>query len=126
MIVYNSFAKSTIVYDLLAYGSAVKSILVKIVRAQKRILRATFFRKKLESLKGNLSENKILTLFELYTVEVLKELFKQLRYEKSVQYIQEKSHYKNEGIITGSKTKKLLQPKFCGPNLKKKSMGNDL
>ena len=66
----------------------------------------------------------IMKVFKLYIVEVLKELFKQLRYEKPVHYLQEKSYYKNEGIMTRSKTKGLLQPKFCRTNLKKKSMGN--
>ena len=36
----------------------------------------------------------MVTVFELYIVEVLKELFKQLPYEKPVHYSQEKPYYK--------------------------------
>ena len=103
-----------------------KSNLVENEKTQKwRILRAMFFRKKLDKLSVNLSGSKILTVFELYVVEALKECFKQLRYEKPVLYLQEK-YYKIEGIMTRSKMNRLLQPSFCLIDLKKKSMRNVL
>ena len=79
---YNSFAKSIIIYGLLAYGSAVKWNLIEIQKAKRRILQAVFFRKKPESIRDILSENKILTIFESNLLEVLKEVFKQLPREK--------------------------------------------
>ena len=64
------------IYGLLIYASAVKSKLVKIEKAQRRILGAIFFMKGLVSPRDILSENKIPKFFALYIVEVLKELFK--------------------------------------------------
>ena len=46
LMFYNSFAKSVICYGLLVYGSAAKTNLQKIEYAQRRILRAIFFKKK--------------------------------------------------------------------------------
>ena len=46
LMFYKFFAKSIIIYVLLAYGSAKKSNLIKIEKAQNRILRAIFFPKK--------------------------------------------------------------------------------
>ena len=39
---YNSFAKSTISYGIMTYGSAAKENLYKIEKAQRRILQAFF------------------------------------------------------------------------------------
>ena len=78
---YNSFAKSVTCYGLLVYGSAAKTNLQKIECAQRRILRAIFFKKKFDSMVNLLADNKILNLFELLMVEVIQELFKQIRKE---------------------------------------------
>ena len=43
LMFYNSFAKSRICYALLIYGSAAKTNLSKMEKAQRRILRANFF-----------------------------------------------------------------------------------
>ena len=66
-----------------------KSNLVKIQKGQRPILRAIFLGEKFELLGNVLSENKILTVFELYVVQVSKILFKHLRYEKPTHYLQE-------------------------------------
>ena len=47
LMFYISFAKSIICYGLIVYGSAAKSNLKKIENAQRRILRAVFFKKNL-------------------------------------------------------------------------------
>ena len=49
--------------------------------AQRRILRAIFFRKRYESMNYILVENRTLAVFELYMVEIVKKLFEQIRTE---------------------------------------------
>ena len=81
LMFYNSYAKSVITYGLLLYGTAAKSNLSKIETVQRRILRAIYFKRKSDSLENVLADNKILTVFELFMVEILKELFRQLKSE---------------------------------------------
>ena len=116
---YNFFKKLIIIYVLLAYGSAVKCNSAKYEKAQRRVLGAVFVRKKLNPLTDILAENKILTVFEFYIVENLKELFKQPCYKKPVHYLEKESFYKKESIMTRSETERILQPKICRTNLKK-------
>ena len=51
----------------------------KIDHAQQRIIRAIFFKKKSDSLQEILQRSKILTVYEIFIVESVKELFRQLR-----------------------------------------------
>ena len=73
----NSFAKTVICYCLLIYGTAAKSNLRKIEMAQRRILRAIFFKRKCNSLVNVLQQNKLLSVFELYLVDIIKALLGQ-------------------------------------------------
>ena len=81
---YNFFAKSIICYGLLVYGSAAKTNLRKIECAQRRTLRAIFFSKKIDSMVNILADHKILKVFEIFMVELIQELFKQIRKESSL------------------------------------------
>ena len=85
LMFYDSFAKSVITYGLLVYGNTSKQNLEKIDRVQRKIIRAIFFRKKYESLGLTLIDNKIYTVYELYVIELVKELFKQIRSESPLQ-----------------------------------------
>ena len=76
---YNSFAKSIICCGLIVYGEAAETNLKKIENARRRILRAIFFKKKFDSLRDILLDDIIFTVFQLYTLEIVEELFKQLR-----------------------------------------------
>ena len=49
--------------------------------------RSTFFRKKMDSLADISVESEILKVFELYSIETINELFKQVRCEASTHYI---------------------------------------
>ena len=68
-------------YGILVYGSAAKTNLVKIEKAQRRILRAIFFMQRKDSLSEIFTKKGVLTVFELFLVELTKELFKQIRLE---------------------------------------------
>ena len=73
LMFYNSFAKTVNCYGLLIYGTAAKSNLRKIEMAQRRILRAFFFKRKYDYLVNVLQQNKIISVFELFLVELIKE-----------------------------------------------------
>ena len=68
-------------YGILTYGSAAKNNLYKIEKAQRRKLRAIFFRYKYDSVGYIFERNKISTVFEKYLMELFAEVFKQLRTE---------------------------------------------
>ena len=51
----------------------------KIEYAERRIIRAIFSMKKIDSLQEIIQRSKILTVYELFIVENVKELFRQLR-----------------------------------------------
>ena len=65
LMFYNSFAKYRICYGLLIYGSVAKTNLSKIEKEQRRIFRAIFFKKNVNSLHDLLRKNEMLTVFEL-------------------------------------------------------------
>ena len=69
--------------NCLSMASAAKTNLKKIENAQRRILRAIFFQKiNMKSVGTNLrKEIVVLTVFELYTMEVFREVFKQIKLE---------------------------------------------
>ena len=74
LMFYNSYAKSLINYRIIAYGATAKTNLSKIEMAQRRIMRAIFFKKKMDSITDVLREKRNLTVYELYFAELLKEL----------------------------------------------------
>ena len=120
---YSSFAKSIITYGLLVYGSAAKTNLKKIESAQRRILRAIFCKNKYESIEQLFEKNNILTVFELYVMEVCRELFKQLKSESPLCF--------QDGIDfcqynTRRKEKGLLPLTYCRTVIRAKSVDNRL
>ena len=78
---FNSYAKSLIDYGINASCATAKTNLSKIVMAQRRIMREVFFKKRMDSITDVLREKGILSVYELYFAELLKELFRQLRSE---------------------------------------------
>ena len=119
LMFYNSFAKSRICYGLLIYGSAAKANLSKIEKTQRRILRAIFFKKKFDSLHDLLRRNEILTVFELFVLENIKEFFRQLRTEapKSFIVLDDVGTY-----TTRWNMKKLMPSQYSRTVLKRRSL----
>ena len=122
---YNSFAKSKICYGLLIYGSAAKTNLLKIEKAQRRILRAIFFKKKFDSLRDLFRTNKILTVFELFILENIKELFRQLRLEAPKSFIVLDANDVRK-YTTRWNMKKLIPAQYNRTVLKRRSLENFL
>ena len=67
---YHSYSRFIITYGLLVYGSAAKTNIVLIEKAQRRILRATYT----ESFPSVLTKYQILTASELYISELIHDL----------------------------------------------------
>ena len=91
--------------------------------AQRRIIRAIFFRKKYDSIKDIFERKQILTVFELYVNEIFREVFYQLRSESPVIFL-------NKGFVnkydTRSARKGHLQTSYCRKVAKSKSIQNVL
>ena len=75
---YIAYKIPTIFHGILIYGNTSLSHLTEIMKLQKRILRAIFFKRRYESIKVILNENKLLTVFDLYFCEMFKYLFMEL------------------------------------------------
>ena len=75
---YKVFAKTVISYGLLVYGCTNKTRLTKIDMCQGKILRAIFYRKRTDSLQHYYRKHKILTVFDLYFLELLKETVEEI------------------------------------------------
>ena len=63
---YNSFAKSIIVYGILLHGSAAKTNLAKIEKAERPILRAIFFMHRTDSLGEILTKECVITCLSCF------------------------------------------------------------
>ena len=102
-----------------------KRISKKIENAQRRIIRAIFFKKRSKSILSLLLENKVLTVFELYMEELVKELFKQLRNETPQKFFPEKVAEKNKPTTPWSQ-KGLFSSTYCRTVVKRNSLENTL
>ena len=76
---YETMVKPIITYGLMIYGGTAKTNLEMIERAQRRILRVTFYEKRCDYLQNIYKRHNILTVYELYVVELGRELFRHLR-----------------------------------------------
>ena len=57
LMLYDCYAKSLINYGIIAYGATAKTNWSKIEMAQRRIMRAIFFKKKMDSKTDVLQKN---------------------------------------------------------------------
>ena len=124
LMFYNSYAKSLINYGIIAYGATAKTNLSKIEMAQRRTMRAIFFKKKMDSITDVLREKGILTVYDLYLAELLQELFRQLRSEAPNTYLPET--LESNSTNTRGKTKGILHSIYSRTLTKKKSLANGL
>ena len=88
-------------------------------------MRAIFFKKKFDSLRDKLSDHKTFTVFELYTLEIVGDLFKQLSNESTVQYL-EIPNVSDEIMATRWRAKGLFSTTDSRTVTKRKSLENTL
>ena len=81
---YKAYVNPTITYGILIYGNTSQFHLTEIMKLQKRILGAIFFKRRCESIKEIMDENKLLTVFDLYFFEMFKYFFMELRLDKKI------------------------------------------
>ena len=124
LLFYNAYARSLNTYGLLVYGSAAKTNLEALENAQRRIIRAIFFKQKQHSLKDMIDAYHIHTVFDLYVLEVFKEVFKQIRIESPLHFLQVEKEQTR--LKTRFSEKGLLPTAYCRTVTKQKSMENTL
>ena len=124
LMFYNSFAISIICYALMVYDSAAKTNLQKTECAQMRTLIPIFFKNKIDSMVIILADHKILNVFELFMVEVFRELFKQIRKESSLELSLIFTTCKL--INTRRTVKGLLDVPYSRTIVKRKSLSNTM
>ena len=80
---YKAYVNPTITYRILIYGNTSQSHLTEIMKLQKKNLENNFFfKRRYESIKEIMDENKLLTVFDLYFFEMFKYLLMELRSDK--------------------------------------------
>ena len=120
---YHAYVTSVIKYGLLNYGSTRKTHLENIHNAQRRIIRAIFFKKPQNSLCEILTKYNILNIHELYIIEVLNEVLKQLKSNSPCGNLSTKI---NHDYNTRRKAKGLLPATTHRTVMQEKSLKNDL
>ena len=84
---YQVYAKLLKSYSILLFGCASKTKLNKILLKQKRILRAVFFKRKLDHITENFSDYNIHTVFDVFLDTAFKEYFYQILGELQLQIL---------------------------------------
>ena len=92
--------------------------------AQRRSIRAIFFKKKSESLQNIIKDKKFLTVHEIYISELVIELFRQLRRISPFGHMED--HFVPYEVNKRRKTKNLLPVTIDRTQLKKRCLENDV
>ena len=99
--------------------------MTKIEAVQRLVLRAIFFKKKFDSLESVFAENKVLTVFELFLVETLKEFSRQLKCESPRTLLQPNEN-PNPNYQTRLRKKNMFTPVYSRIVTNKMSLTNCL
>ena len=114
---YHAYVTSVIKYGLLNYGSTRKTHLENIYKVQRRIIRAIFFKKPQNSLCEILTKYTIFNIYELYIIEVVIEVFKQLKSNSPCAYLSTNINYdyntrrKAKGLLPATTHRTVMQEK---------------
>lgn len=119
---YTAFINSRILYGILIYGNTTKNFLSEILKAQKRIIRAIFFKRPSESTNNIFEEHKIPTVFDLIIKELVNYVFLQIRRATPVTSLVFMEH--SERRVTRSSTKGLLPLQTASSQTKRNSLSN--
>ena len=91
------------------------------MKLQKRILRAVVFKRRYESIKEIMDENKLLTFFDLYFFEMFKYLFMELRSDKKNGFLSQ-IYSQKSGPCTRSKAKGVIKVTKFSATAKQRSL----
>ena len=124
LLFYKTIAKPIIKYGLMNYGATAKTNLDPIEKAQRRILRAIFFKKQTDSLENVYASHNILTIHETYIAELVCELFRQLRGNSPFDFVA--GSFIPPDINTRRRKRGLLKITFSRTETKRRSLKNSI
>ena len=124
LLFYKTIAKPIIKYGLMNYGATAKTNLDPIEKAQRRILRAIFFKKQTDSLQNVYALHNILTIHETYIVELVCELFRQLRGNSPFDFVA--GSFIPPDINTRRRKRGLLTITYSRTETKRRSLKNSI
>lgn len=117
---YNAYINSRISYGILIYGNTTKTHLTEILKVQKRILRAIFFKRPSDSMQKIIDEFKIPTVFDLLIREIINLVFLHLRGQYPLKILN--NSHQTERRITRQSIKGLMVPISAKTEAKRKSI----
>ena len=120
---YKSFIEPTIRYGLLIYGCTAYSKLLRIYMVQKKLLKLIFFKKPRESVTHLFSESTILSVYDLYILELMKFVLKLINRKLPTRYLN--SLYQRD-MNSCHTTRSVSSGLFKKPRLRKASDKNTL
>ena len=106
----------------MVYGGTAKTNLEMIEKAQRRIPRVIFYKKRWDSLQNIYERHNFLTVHELYVVELVRELFRQLRGKSPFDFVS--GNYIPADVNTRRKAKGLLTISYARTILQRCSLKN--
>ena len=107
----------------MVYGGTAKTNLEMIEKAQK-VLRVIFYKKRCDCLQKIYERHNILTVHELYVVELVRELFRQLRGKSPFDFIS--GNFISADVNTRRKVKVLLTITYSRTILQRRSLKNPI
>ena len=114
---YNSYARSLIQYGILIFGGVSKNKLDAILKIQKRIVRAIFFKRPSDSVTEIMSTHQIHTVYDLFFIEMLRHTFQEMR---------EQGNFTDSQILSDSKTRSQKKGMQKLPLIKTQYMRNSI
>ena len=99
MSFYNAYTRSVTCYGLLVYGNTARTNLKK-PKWHKGELLEPFYSKKYDSLQNILRQTELNTVFDLFIVDVFREIFNQLRTDETTKFsklVAETNHQNTRG-----------------------------
>ena len=111
-------------YGLLVYGGTSFSFLNPILNMQRKIVRMICFKKKFDTITKFFSDNKILTVHELYVYDSMKFCLRSLNQKHTNCYLNSLFTFKNFAYNTRISEGRTFVPPFCKNKVKSCSLTN--
>ena len=118
---YKTLAKLIIAFGLMVYGGTPKTKLEMIEKFQRRILTVIAYKNRCDSLKNLYERHNILTVYEIYVVRLVQELFR-LRGKSPFDFVS--GIYIPANVNTRRKAKDLLTITYSRTMLQRRSLKN--
>ena len=121
---YMSNIKPIIQYGSLVYGGTSFSFLNPILNMQRKIVRMICFKRKFDTVTKFFSDNKILTVHELYVNDLMKFCLRSLNQKHPTCFLNSLLTFKNFAYNTRISEGRIFVPLFCKNKVKSCSLTN--